>query len=463
MRRHAAPHRASENLHLLLCPCCLHRFYDALVSFCTRRLTVSLTNSFAKRWPRWSGSGNAYFQRVGLSASPFLSLIGRTCVGVYGEYLDKQFTYAQLAAERKGQLARIATARGRDVLVYAADLNKPRAPVTMNYGDILPITDQLANLKGDRLDLVLETPGGSGEVAEDIVRILRTRYDDIAVIVPGWAKSAGTIVALSADEILMGPTSALGPIDAQLLWQGKVFSAGALLDGFEKIKREVEGSGTLNKAYIPVLQGISPGDLQNAENALGFSRTLVTQWLVRYKFRGWTHHSSTGQPVTQQEKEARAHEVASVLCDHSRWLTHGRSIRLDDLLALRLRVTNYGASADLADVIGRYYALLQMTFESNVYKLIETPTSQIMRFLVQAAPPPQKGAKPDIAVLEYRCEKCGQETAIQANLGGPRPLQAGHVPFPPNNSFRCPNCGAEANLSEARRQIEAQTRKAVVA
>ena len=93
----------------------------------------------------------------------------------------------------------------------------------MSNVDLLPISDQLANLKGTKLDLILETPGGAGEVAEDIVRMIRKKYDDVAVIVPGWAKSAGTIIAMAADEILMGPTSALGPIDARLSWQGKRF------------------------------------------------------------------------------------------------------------------------------------------------------------------------------------------------------------------------------------------------
>ena len=87
----------------------------------------------------------------------------------------------------------------------------------------------------------------------------------------------------------------LGPIDAQIFYQGKRFSADALLEGMEKIKKEVVDTGTLNRAYIPILQGISPGELQNAENALSFAKILVTQWLAQYKFRTWTTHSSNGR------------------------------------------------------------------------------------------------------------------------------------------------------------------------
>lgn len=70
------------------------------------------------------------------------------------------------------------------------------------------------------------------------------------MIVQGYAKSAGTIIAMSADEIFMDAASSLGPIDAQIQWQGKVFSADALLEGMKRIKKEVEDTGILNKAGI---------------------------------------------------------------------------------------------------------------------------------------------------------------------------------------------------------------------
>lgn len=384
-------------------------------------------------------------------------------MGAYSEYLDRQMDFKELTRERKGQLERIAALRGgRDVLVYAADLNKGGAPISMAYADILPIQDQLANLKGDALDLVLETPGGSGEVTEDVVRLLRSRYRHLAVIVPGWAKSAGTILAMAADEILMGPASALGPIDAQLSWQGKVFSADALLEGMEKIKEEVAATGVLNKAYIPILQGISPGELQSAENALNFAKVLVTRWLARYKFSTWTHHASTGAPVNDEEREARAQVIASELCDHRRWLVHGRSIKIDDLVQMRLLVTDLAAQAELHDAVQRYHTLLQMTFATNIYKLFETPASQVMRFL---GPPPPAPEQPsgNTAMVEVRCQKCGNVSRVQANLGQSLPLQPGRLPFPPDNKFRCPGCGVEADLGDLRRQIEAQSRKPVVA
>ena len=149
-------------------------------------------------------------------------------MGIYSEYLDQELNFQQVTAERKAQLKKISEIRGRDVLALVADLNKGEyAPISIEYLDLLPLQDQLQNLKNDKLDLILETPGGSGEIAEDIVHLLRQKYTDISVIVPGYAKSAGTMIVMSADEILMGKASALGPIDAQIQWQGKVFSSDA--------------------------------------------------------------------------------------------------------------------------------------------------------------------------------------------------------------------------------------------
>lgn len=397
-------------------------------------------------------------------------------MGFYSEYLNHPLAnnFDLLTQERKAQLRKISQLRGgRDVLVFAADLSKQLVGISITYSDLLPISDQLANLTGNKLDLILETPGGSAEVAEEIVRVLRSKYEEVAVIVPGWAKSAGTIMAMAADEILMGPISALGPIDAQIIWQGKQFSADALLEAMEKIKKEVTDTGVLNKAYIPMLQGISPGEIQSAENALNFAQVLAANWLAQYKFKNWMTHSSTGEPVSEEQKLARAKEVAHELADHRKWLTHARSIKIDDLEAMRVRITNYANDPALSEAITRYYTLLQMTFSGNIYKIIETAETQIMRVLGPIVPAPQPlqvpggpGAQPPAdakqALVNVGCLSCHAAFKVQANLNEPQPLQPGCIAFPADSKLRCPNCGAEIDLTDTRRQIEAQTKKRVV-
>ena len=66
------------------------------------------------------------------------------------------------------------------------------------------------------LDLVLHTPGGLVLAALQIARAIRGHKAKVAVFVPHYAMSGGTLIALAADEIVMCRHSVLGPIDPQL-------------------------------------------------------------------------------------------------------------------------------------------------------------------------------------------------------------------------------------------------------
>lgn len=384
-------------------------------------------------------------------------------MGVYSEYLDKQFSFEELSMERKKQLQRISNIRERDIIVYASNIGK-NAPNSIDYSDILPFSDQLSNLNSEDIDIIIETPGGLAEVVEDLVKLVRSKHKNVGVIVPGTAKSAGTIFAMAADEILMGDLSALGPIDAQIVSNGKRFSADAFLEGLNKIRREASKHKTLELAYIPMLQNLSPGEIQHCENAQNFSKTLVTNWLMEYKFKDWVMHDSTQLPVTQEEKKARAEEIAAQLCNHSHWLTHGRSIKKQDLKDMKLAITDYTVDEELNDAITRYYALLQMSFETNIYKIYETVQSQIYRSVNQAPPIENNGVKAlsNPLVANFECDKCKAIHRIQINFDTHFPITEGTIPFPKDNKLKCPSCGAVSDVLGLRQQLEAQTKKTIV-
>jgi ClpP class serine protease len=123
-------------------------------------------------------------------------------MGIYSEYLDMSLNWPTLQNERKKQLSRISQLRNdRAILTFAAAMSKD-APVSIDYDDRVPLFDQISNLEGDKIDVILETSGGNAEVAEDIVRHIRNRFSEVAMIVPGYAKSAGTIMVMAGDEIL---------------------------------------------------------------------------------------------------------------------------------------------------------------------------------------------------------------------------------------------------------------------
>ena len=66
------------------------------------------------------------------------------------------------------------------------------------------------------IDLVLHTPGGLVLAAEQIAYALRDHPANVTVLVPHYAMSGGTLIALAGDEILMDAAAVLGPVDPQL-------------------------------------------------------------------------------------------------------------------------------------------------------------------------------------------------------------------------------------------------------
>jgi ClpP class serine protease len=66
------------------------------------------------------------------------------------------------------------------------------------------------------LDLVVQSPGGLVLAAEQIARALHRHPARVTVIVPHYAMSGGTLLALAADEILMDENAVLGPVDPQI-------------------------------------------------------------------------------------------------------------------------------------------------------------------------------------------------------------------------------------------------------
>src|SRR5579871_671396 len=85
--------------------------------------------------------------------------------------------------------------------------------------DVLGIGEMLHNVpRGSNIDFLLHTGGGDIDAAEKIVSMLRAavgKEGRFRVVVPDFAKSAGTLIGLAADRVLMSDCSELGPIDPQ--------------------------------------------------------------------------------------------------------------------------------------------------------------------------------------------------------------------------------------------------------
>jgi ClpP class serine protease len=66
------------------------------------------------------------------------------------------------------------------------------------------------------LDVIIHTPGGLVLSAEQIAMALKRHTARVTVFVPHYAMSGGTLLCLTADEVVMDPNAVLGPVDPQL-------------------------------------------------------------------------------------------------------------------------------------------------------------------------------------------------------------------------------------------------------
>ena len=87
--------------------------------------------------------------------------------------------------------------------------------------DTIGFVDLLHNIpEGSKIDLILHTGGGDVDAAEKLIKLVQDKIGesgDIRAIVPDYAKSAGTLMALGAKSILMSRPSELGAIDPQFV------------------------------------------------------------------------------------------------------------------------------------------------------------------------------------------------------------------------------------------------------
>jgi len=85
----------------------------------------------------------------------------------------------------------------------------------------------------------------------------------------------------------------------------------------------------------------------------------LKKWLVEYKFQDWKVHRTSpakkGHPVTKEEKDARAEEIARLLADNQVWHSHGRRIGIATLThLLKLEIDDFSSDVDLTKIIRDY-------------------------------------------------------------------------------------------------------------
>lgn len=225
-----------------------------------------------------------------------------------------------------------------------------------------------------QLAVVLDTGGGIVEVVERMVDIIRHFYDDVQFFIVDRAMSSGTIFAMSGDSIVMDYYSVLGPIDPQVLKGDRFVPALSYLHQFDRlIAKDAEGG--LSSAEYALLAKLDLAELHQFEQARDLSVTLLEKWLATYKFKEWTVTETTERPVTPEMRAQRAKQIATVLSDNRKWLSHGRGISRDTLQGedIKLKIDDLETDPELQRLMREYHhCLIDFMFDHGLSNMVHS-------------------------------------------------------------------------------------------
>jgi hypothetical protein len=398
---------------------------------------------------------------------------------IFNEYISRRMGLLDLQNELQRLIKQYNAHTGRYMFIYAADINKARSrgiDVSLTQDDFYNIQDILRESTQKKIDFYIETPGGSGEAAEEIAKFLRKKFEEVNFIIAGEAKSAGTILVLSGDNIYMTDTGSLGPIDAQIRIGRSVVSAYDYKEWVDIKRQEAAKDGSLNPFDAVMIAQISPGELYGVINSLEFAKDLVKSWLEQYKFKNWMVTKTSKTVVTPEKRRQKAHEVAEMFCNHMTWRTHGRSLKIEDLKD-DLLIERIDDDVKLADIVYRIKTVIRLILDgSTVYKIFYVDDLKISKTftvtphsnLPVVNPFPQSSTRPviDAIELDIQCPKCGKRHKVNGYMD----IDSAQIKekklitnqnIKDNDIFVCDICNYALDLRPIKNQIESQTKRKI--
>ena len=130
------------------------------------------------------------------------------------------------------------------------------------------------------LHLLLWTPGGDGEVAVRLARAAQACCREFTVIIPDIAKSAGTLLALGADNVLMSPASDLGPVDPQFeMGEYDLISAKDIIAAVDRALEDIAVRPETYPLHSAMLSDVNAVRVERARSALAGTGDLLREAL----------------------------------------------------------------------------------------------------------------------------------------------------------------------------------------
>lgn len=227
--------------------------------------------------------------------------------------------------------------------------------------------DLLHNIPADHpVDLLLQTPGGDIDAAEKLISMVRNRVGSakLRVIVPDYAKSAGTLIALGADVVMMSDSSELGPIDPQVTM---VDSSGnqvtmpihSYLEAFREHSEALRIDPTDPVARL-MLGKMDPTKFKHFEMVMRRARTIAEDLLKQGMLRSPPASSSASFTA-----------IAAALLDPNRWPSHGQVICAEDAIEIGLTVDRRDSDNAQWQLIWQLYCYQRLDLNANT-KLFES-------------------------------------------------------------------------------------------
>ena len=294
---------------------------------------------------------------------------------------------------RREYLKELAKLTERDTILYASAFSSPTMPqipgiiLTITQDDIQGFMSALHGLSGKSLDLILHSPGGSMEAADQIVQYLRAKYQHIRAIIPQNAMSAATMIACACDSIIMGKHSAIGPIDPQVTFPTATGTftapAQAILDEFEQAKREIKQDPSTIPLWASKIQAYPHGFLQLCTTTLNLAKEKVSEWLSLYMLHD------------DPERDRKSKEIARWLGDAKEHKTHGRPINFKQAIDHGLKVELLEADQNFQETVLSVFHAAMVTFQiTQCVKMVENQNGRGLytQIQLQAIPVPTRGA-----------------------------------------------------------------------
>ena len=144
---------------------------------------------------------------------------------------------------------KISRITGRNILLVKHTEQGLFSQAMIDLNTVNNIENAFKKFNGKPFDVILHTPGGYVFYAQLVSKALQQYPSEIRALVPLYAMSGGTMLALSCDKIYMGDFACLGPVDPQI---GGLFSSGSARSFKEVIRKKGRkaSDSTIQNAYI---------------------------------------------------------------------------------------------------------------------------------------------------------------------------------------------------------------------